>query len=136
MHRAAEKLGVPVAELKVEKGIVISKSDASKKASYGELIGSGQFELPVPKEIPMKKPAEFRLVGKSIPRVDIPPKVFAEPVFVHDIRRPNMVHARVIRPPVAGIETQMMSTLVSVDETSVKGIPGLLKVVEIGRAHV
>jgi nicotinate dehydrogenase subunit B len=132
VNQASDKLGVPAAELKVEKGIVISKSDPSKKASYGELIGSGRFELPVPKEIAMKKPAEFRLVGKSIPRVDIPPKVFAEPVFVHDIRRPNMVHARVIRPPVPGIETQMMSALVSVDETSVKNIPGLIKVVVKG----
>jgi nicotinate dehydrogenase subunit B len=132
VNRAAEKFGVPAFDLKVEKGIVISKIDPSKKISYGELIGAGRFELPVPKEIPMKKPAEFRLVGKSIPRVDIPPKVFAEPVFVHDIRRPNMVHARVIRPPVPGIERQMMSTLVSVDESSVKDIPGLIKVVVKG----
>lgn len=132
VNQAAENLGVPAADLKVENGVVISKSDPAKKASYGELIGRKRFSLPLPKDVPVKNPSEYKIVGKRIPRVDIPGKVFAQPVFVHDIRRPGMVHARVIRPPYPGMETQMASSLVSVDASSVKDIPGLIKVVVIG----
>jgi nicotinate dehydrogenase subunit B len=131
VNQAAEKLGVPAADLKVENGIVIAKADPAKKVSYGEIIGAKRFNLPLLREIQLKKPSDYKIVGKSIPRVDIPGKVFAQPVFVHDIRRPGMVHARVIRPPYPGIENQMASSLVSVDESSVKQIPGLIKVVVI-----
>ena len=129
--QAAEKLGVPAADLKVENGVVMARADPAKKLSYGELIGAKRFNLPLPKEVPLRKPADYKIVGKSIPRVDIPGKVFAEPVFVHDIRRPGMVHARIIRPPYPGIDNEMASSLISVDDSSVKQIPGLIKVVVI-----
>jgi nicotinate dehydrogenase subunit B len=132
LSRAAERLGVPVADLKVENGIVISKRDSAKRVSYGELIGDKRFDLRLPGTAKVKRPADYKVVGKRIARVDIPAKVTAGLVFVHDVRRPGMVHARVVRPPYTGIETPLGTSLVSVDESSVSHIPGLVKVVTIG----
>jgi nicotinate dehydrogenase subunit B len=71
-------------------------------------------------------PSRYRFVGRSVPRVDIPAKVTGEFVFMQDFRVPGMVHARVVRPPAIGAQ------LVSIDESSVSGIHGLIKVVRQG----
>nr|WP_326539124.1 molybdopterin cofactor-binding domain-containing protein [Pseudorhodoferax sp.] len=78
------------------------------------------------------KPADgYRLVGQSMPRVDIPAKVHGELVFVHDMRVPGMLHGRVVRPPYAGLDAGEFvgNTLEGVDEASVAHIPGLVAVV-------
>ena len=68
----------------------------------------------------------MRLVGKSVPRVDIPVKVTGSSPYVHNVRVPSMLHGRVIRPPKIG------STLARVDEGSVSGVAGLVKIVRKG----
>jgi nicotinate dehydrogenase subunit B len=126
---AAEKLSVPAGELTVVDGVIQSKSDTAKKATYAELIGGRYFNVQLewnkqygntlyaPGKAQPKKPSEYKIVGKPIKREDIAPKVFAQEDFVTDVKVPGMVHARMIRPPVAS------SVPVKVDESSIKDIP-------------
>jgi len=121
---AAERLGAPKDELTVADGIVSAKS--GKKVAYGELVGGKAFSLKLDANAPLKKPADYKLVGKSIRRADVAEKVMASFTYMQDFRVPGMLHGRVIRPPAIG------ATLESVDERSVKDIPGLVKVVRDG----
>ena len=71
-----------------------------------------------PRQGAAEEAAEYKIVGKPIPRADVAPKVFAQEYFVTDVKVPGMVHGRMIRPPVAG------AVPTTVDESSVKDIPG------------
>ncbi|RYF31374.1 MAG: xanthine dehydrogenase family protein molybdopterin-binding subunit, partial [Comamonadaceae bacterium] len=82
---------------------------------------------------PVKDPADYRVVGTSQARVDIPAKLAGELVFVHDMRVPGMLHGRVVRPPYAGADHGdfIGNTLDAVDEASIAHIPGIVAVVVI-----
>ena len=69
-----------------------------------------------------------------MPRVDLPAKATGELVYVHDMRVPGMLHGRVVRPPYAGVDAGPFvgTSLIAVDETSVRDIPGMVAVVRIG----
>ena len=137
LRLASSRLDVPVEQLQVKDGIVGVRDDASKSVAYGilvaeselkdELTVSGQgFGLNVEGLGKPKVPASYTVVGQSIPRVDIPPKVQGQFRYVTDVRVAEMLHGRVVRPPGAG------ATLVRVDETSIKSIPGLIRIVVRG----
>jgi CO/xanthine dehydrogenase Mo-binding subunit len=96
VERAAELLAGPSSELIVEDGVVRVKSNPTQALRYGELIGDG-LNVEVDPKIALKKSSEYRLIGKSIRRVDIPGKVTGEFTYIHDVRVPGMLHARVIR---------------------------------------
>ena len=98
-----------------------------------ELLAGRHIELTLSNDAPLKSPGDYRLVGTSPPRVDIPAKVTGEEVFVHDKRLPGMLHGRVVRPPYAGVDAGEFvgNTLESVDETSIAHIPGIRAVVVI-----
>lgn len=123
---AARRLGVPAGDLEVADGVVRARGDASRSVSYGQLIGGAEFHLTVDKAAPLKDPAGYAVVGRAVPRVDIPAKTTGEFTFMQDVRVPGMLHGRVVRPPAIG------ARLVSVDEGSVRGIKGLVRVVRIG----
>jgi nicotinate dehydrogenase subunit B len=127
---ASDRLGIPVADLRIGSGI-ISSPRAGKSISYGELIGDKHFDLRVSNRGRTKKPSEYTLVGKSVPRNDIPGKATGSFAFVHDIRRPGMLHGRLIRPLAVGSETAIGATLLAFDPSSIKHIPGLVKIVRI-----
>src|SRR6185437_4442070 len=76
----------------------------------------------------------YSLVGQSVPRVDLPAKATGELTYVHDVRVPGMLHGRVVRPPYAGVDAGPFvgTSVVYVDEASVRDIPGLVAVVRIG----
>jgi CO/xanthine dehydrogenase Mo-binding subunit len=130
VEMAAEKLAVSADRLTVTDGVVHAKDDASRKRSYAELIGGRYFNvqlawnkqignnLHAPGKAKPKDPKDYRIVGQPIKRSDVAPKVFCQAPFVTDVKIPGMMHARMIRPPVAG------ATIVRVDESSIKGIPG------------
>lgn len=120
---AAEKLGVPASDLQTQKGVVSVTRGPAASVSYADLIGDKQFRLKVDKAARLKDPAQYTIVGQSVPRHDLPAKCTGEFTYAHDVRVPGMLHARVVRPPAIG------ATLQSVDETSVAGIKGLVKVV-------
>jgi CO/xanthine dehydrogenase Mo-binding subunit len=119
---AATKLGVPASTLVTQNGTVISSSDSTKRATYGELIGGQRFNLRITGRAPMKKPAELKIVGRSVPHVDTANKVRSKQEYIHNVKVPGMLHGRVVRPP--GIN----ATLVSVNGFP-KRIPDLVKVV-------
>ena len=120
---AATKLGVPAGDLEVVDGVVTHKSDASRKVSYGELIGSKRFEMTIKKEAKRKPVQNWTVLGRSIPRVDMPALATARFEHVHNVRVPGMLHGRMVRPSSIG------ATLGSVDESSIAGMPGVVKVV-------
>src|SRR5437879_3542713 len=127
VDRAAEKLGAPAAQLRVEDGTVIGPQG---KTTYAELVGGRYFNHKVewnkqtgnPMDISVqakpKPPAEYKVVGKPLPRRDVAWKVYGTDEFVTDVRVPGMLHARVIRPPRAACKVR------SIDESSIKGIRG------------
>ena len=126
LDMAAQRLGVPVSGLEVKDGVVRTKNDATKGVAYRELIGEGEFHLKLDKNAPLKDPARYTIVGTSVPRWDIPGKVTGQFTYMQDFRVSGMLHGRVVRPPAIG------ATLLRVDESSVKAIKGLVKVVRIG----
>ncbi len=109
---AAQRLGVPVAELTVENGVVRSRTDTAKAVRYGELIGGRRLNLAVNGRAPVKDPRTYKVLGRSVPRLDVAPKATGEFTYVHNIRVPGMWHARVVRPPEVGAK------VVSVDQAS------------------
>lgn len=121
--RASEKLGVPAGELEAADGVIRAKDGNGKQVTIASLIGGERFEMPVDEEAEVKDPGSYSIVGKSIARVDIPGKVTGGYTYMQDVRVPGMLHGRVIRPAAYGAE------LKSVNEGSVSGIPGVVKVV-------
>src|SRR5437016_901385 len=140
LKMAANQFRVSADELDVVDGIVRVRKVPSQRISYAELIGGRRFSTrlnqgtvgdlsqtltaglttqPVRSGgLHLKGPGELRLVGKSIPRVDVPAKVTGSFRYVHNVRVPMMLHGRVIRPPKIG------STLAGIDEGSVSGVAG------------
>jgi len=131
---AAARFGVPVAQLVVSDGVVSVAADPSRKVTYGELIGGRKFNVTLRGNntdtttgaAPIKTVQQLKIVGQSPQRYDIPAKVDGSLKWAVDAKVPGMLHARNVKPPVAG------ATLVSIDESSVRSIPGFVKVVSKG----
>lgn len=126
LERASTRLGVPAAELVASEGVVAVKADAAKKVSYGELVSGQPLALKVDEKAVLKKHTEYKVIGKSLPRVDIPAKVTGEFTYVHDFRLPGMLHARVIRPDDLG------APLLSFDDTGARKVAGFVRTVRKG----
>jgi nicotinate dehydrogenase subunit B len=123
LDMAAKRFGVGVDQLALKDGVISVKADASKKASYAELIGGKKFNLTLNSRAKRKNPSDWTVLGTPVPRVEIPAMATAQFEYVHNVRVPGMLYGQVVRPTTYG------STLVSVDESSVKDIPGVVKVV-------
>ena len=120
---ASERLSVPVDQLTASDGVIRLKSDPSKALGYGQLVAGRRFNLQVDPNAKRKPTSEWTVLGKPVPRPDIPALVTGEFEFVHNVRVPGMLHGRVVRPPAVG------ATVMSVDEGSVKNLAGVVKVV-------
>ncbi len=123
VDEAAKRLGVAAGDLAVKDGVIAAKDGRS--VAYGALIGGKHFDLKLDPKAPTKNPDAYTIVGKSVARLDIPAKCTGDFTYMQDYRVPGMLHGRVVRPPALG------ATLKSVDEGSIKGIPGVVKVVRI-----
>ena len=123
IQMASQKLGVPADQLAAADGVISAKSNPSKKVTYGQLVGGKKFRLMLDPAAKRKPPSEWTVLGKPVQRRDIPEIVTGQFEFVHNVRVPGMLHGRVVRPPSPG------ATVMSVDEASVAGMPGLVKVV-------
>lgn len=135
---ASAHLDAAVEKLTVSDGVVSIIGSPSRNVSYWKLLGGNRFnvtitatgtgaELKVAPEVRAKNPKDYKIVGVSVPRIDLPTKVAGEFTFSQDVRIPGMLHGRVIRP------LEVISQLTSVDENSVKDIPGIVKVVRESR---
>jgi len=120
---ASQRLGVPIAQLTAANGLIGVKGDASKKVTYGQLVGGKKLSVKLDKAAKRKDPREWTVLGKPIARPDMPLMATGQFEYVHNVRLPGMLHGRVVRPPVIG------ATLISVDESSIKDMPGVIKVV-------
>ena len=130
LELASKELGLPVDDLTVANGVISSKSDATKKTSYGELIGGRWFDtevewngqigngLSMKPRAKLKDPKNYKVVGTPVPRRDVEWKLLGTADYVGDIKVPGMLHARTIMPQVAG------AVPTAVDEASIKDIPG------------
>jgi len=125
LGRAAQKLGVARSDVTVQDGVCSAKS-GGKSVSYAQLVGGHGFEMKVDPKAPLKPPSEYKIVGKSVDRLDIPGKVTGKFTYMQDFRRPGMLHARVVRP--AGMGAQLQS----VDDSAAKKIPGYVATVRKG----
>ncbi len=103
------------------------------EASFGAALSGQHVQLMLDMQTPVKAPQDYRVVGQSVPRVDLHDKLTGALVFVHDMRVPGMLHGRVVRPPYAGADHGdfIGNTLQGVDESSIAHIPGIRAVVVI-----
>jgi isoquinoline 1-oxidoreductase beta subunit len=120
---AAQTWSVADNTCSTEKGEVIHKP-SGRRAKYGTLVDKAA-KLPVPKTVSLKSPKEFRLLGQNTARLDIPEKVNGKAVFGLDVKRPDMLTARVVRCPVFGGKVE------SFNADKAKAVPGVRNVVKI-----
>ncbi len=118
---AAAQWQVAVTECSVDKG-VITHGPTRRNLRYGEVAGAAAKIAP-PTDIKLREPAEWKIAGKPLPRLDIPDKVLGKPVFGTDVVRPGMLHASIAQCPVFG------GKLKEVDAAEAEGMRGVKKVV-------
>jgi CO/xanthine dehydrogenase Mo-binding subunit len=124
MKLAAEKWDQKPSDLKVKNGVIYGENNQS--ISYWALLEGKFLEEKITGEAPLKPYQEHQLIGKPIPRDDIRKLVNGEAHFVHDLRLPGMVHARILHPP------SYKTKLSSIDKESVKALDGVLEVIVDG----
>ncbi len=118
---AANDWGVPASELTVSKG-VIKHAASGKSTTYGKVAPlAGKLEAP--KEPKLKDPKDWKLLGTSPPRFDIPDKTTGKQIYAADVRLPGLVHASIVQCPVFG------GKLKSYDKSKVEGMRGVKAVV-------
>ncbi len=120
---AAERWGVHAAECRAENGTVVHEA-SDRRAGYGELAEAAA-QQPVPEDVALKDPADFRLLGKPRRRLDTPYKVDGSAVFGIDVKRPGLLTATVARCPVYG------GKVASYDDAEARAVPGVKDVVQI-----
>ena len=120
---AAARWRVDASGLKTENGIITDPA-SGKRASYGSLVAEAAT-LPVPAEVRLKEPREFRLIGKATPRVDARAKVSGKATFTQDVVLPGMLTAVVAHPPRFGARVK------SFDAADARQIAGVKDVVQI-----
>ena len=123
LNAAAQKWSVPESRLRADNGAILS--DDGKRIGYGEIVAL-RLHVAASARSTLTSPSNYQYIGKSLPRVDIPAKVSGGAAYVHDMRLPNMVHARVVRPPSYG------ARLREIDVSRVEHMPGVVKVVRDG----
>lgn len=126
LDNAAEKLGVPVEELTTEPSVVVH-AKSSRRLSYGEIAAFAEIpdKAPEIRKEQLKKPSEFRLIGKDVMRVELPTKVNGSAQYSIDVQLPGMLYGAVVRAPVEG------SAPVAFDEAKVRAIAGVVNTAKL-----
>jgi isoquinoline 1-oxidoreductase subunit beta len=121
---AAARWNVPAVELTTEPSVVVHKA-SGRRLSYGEIaaFAKSPAELPKIEEKDLKSPANFCLIGKDVPRVDVPSKVTGAAKYAIDVQVPDMVYAAVLQPPYPGGTPQ------AVDDAAARKVPGITDIV-------
>lgn len=138
LNLGSQQLGVPASALAVSDGVIRVAAEPGRQVSYAELIGGKSFDTPlkwnnaignpmnVEGQAKPKPVSEYRIVGKGYKRTDIADKVTGKEHFVGHIRPDNLLHARAVRPKIAGAMPE------SVDAASIAHIPGARHFVQGG----
>ncbi len=125
---AADGWGAPVGECAAAKGVVTHRP-SGRTASYGSLAAAAG-KLPLPKEVPLKDPKDWTLIGKPVRRLDTADKVTGKLVYAIDIHLPGMLNAAVRDCPVFGGKVRKL------DSARAERMPGVRKVVRVGDSAV
>ena len=126
LERAARKLEVNTRQLALADGRVAT-SDGQRQLTFQEILDGQQLAEEVPPSVTLKPKKDYQWVGTPVPRPDITRMVRAEPVYVQDLRFPDMVYARMVRPPAYQAELQAFD-----EEALKRQVNGVLKVVANG----
>ena len=121
---AAAWLQLPADRLHADNGAVVG--DDGRRVGYGELVGDQLLHVRAETRADLVPASEHRLVGRPVPRIDIPAKLTGGAAFVQDLRLPGMVHGRVVRPP------SYSATLRQIDSGAALGMPEVLKILHDG----
>ncbi len=126
MDAAAVKWGVPIAELTTQPSMVVH-AKSNRKMSYGEIASFAKMPDALLEITPadLKKPANYRIVGKSVTRVDMKEKSTGQYQYGMDVQVPGMLYAAVARTPVEG------ATVESVKDEAAKKVPGIVGVITL-----
>lgn len=125
LQDAAQQLGTDVAALTVVDGAIMDGEFAAG-INYWQLAAGREQVVQLDVEASPPIGDGYRIIGKSVPRIDLPGKVFGHECFLQDLRLEGMVHARVVRPPAE------RATLEDFDAAAVESMPGVLKVARDG----
>src|SRR5215831_7270183 len=124
LSAAAARLAAPVESLSIVDGDIVATNGA--RTSYWELADDQLLAREATGQIAPKPATAQHVVGASVPRLDLPDKVFGRPCFIHDLELEGMLHGRMLRPPSPG------ATLEHLDEGSVRTLPGIVGVLRDG----
>jgi len=126
MQAAADRWQVPLTELHTEPSLVVHAA-SSRSLNYGEIASFAQVPATMPtiEQSELKKIADYRIIGKTTPRFDIPAKTTGAAEYAIDVQVPNMVYATVLRSPVEETVPE------HVDDSAALAVPGVLKVVPL-----
>ncbi|MCR6502938.1 molybdopterin-dependent oxidoreductase [Shinella sp. CPCC 101442] len=111
------------------RGGIVSHAASGRALRFGALAAAAA-RRPIPENVPLKAPSDWRLIGTSAARIEAAPKVFAEPIFATDVDLPGMLHAAVKNCPTIG------GSVVAFDHAAVAGLPGVRHVVQVGKDAV
>src|SRR5256712_7428660 len=120
---AAQRWKVPASECDAENGVITHKP-SQRKLRFGQ-VAQGASKLEPPKDVKLKDPKEWNLIGKPARRLDIPDKVRVKPLFGIDVQQPGMAYAAIAQCPV------FRGKLATVAGERIKGMRGLIKVVQL-----
>jgi isoquinoline 1-oxidoreductase subunit beta len=120
---AAQQWQVDPSTCHAERGEVVHAA-SSRRIGYGQLADAAA-KLPAPQNVTLKDPKDFKLIGTTVKRLDSPEKIDGTAMFGLDVRLPDMVYAAIVNSPVFG------GTLVRVDDTNAKKIPGVRQVIKL-----
>ncbi len=118
---AAKRLGEPPDGLTLENGVITGRT--GRPVRYEDLVANKHFNLPLSATAKRRSVEQWTVLGKPVPSLDRVALMTGRFEFLHSVRVPEMLHGRVVRPP------EMGATVAAVDERSVRGLPGLIKVV-------
>src|SRR6267143_3897448 len=126
MENAARKWDVPLAEVSTEPSAVVHVK-TGRKLSYGEIAAFAQIPAAAPAIKPeeLKKPEQYRLIGKDVMRVELPSKVNGTAQYSIDVQLPGMLYGAVLRGPVEG------SAPLAIDDSRSRAIPGVVSIVRM-----
>jgi len=125
LQRAAALLAVPIEDLEVLDGEIHVGGEHSG-LNYWELVAGEDFQIEPSGDEVLSPVSEYKIVGHSVQRLDLPGKLFGEESFLQDLRLPDMVHARVVRPPAN------RARLIAMDSKLAEQLPGVLRVIRDG----
>jgi len=124
MESAARHWQTDLASLSTHEGVI--ESSAGQKMTYADAVEGVDLHHYAKADSPPMPAADFKLIGHSLPRLDIPAKVSGGAAFVQDMRLPGMLHARVIRPPRPGCTLEGFTAHV------IEQMPGVVKLIQNG----